>query len=180
VKLNYTDVSQTAPKGVKLVKDYNFSRQRRNFSEGSVQGAVLMEKEKSRSRAFSLMELMIVIVILGLLMAIVGPNLIGKGEEAKEKTVCIQMKNLANAIKMFKLDIGRYPTTGEGLNVLIKNTGGIEGYPKTGYLDEGKMPVDPWHGKYIYVEEGNAFDIVSFGSDKREGTGDDIRYKNCK
>jgi general secretion pathway protein G len=130
-------------------------------------------------RGFSLMELLIVIVILRLLAALVVPNLTGKSEEAKEKLVCIQMKNLSNALKMFKLDIGRYPTTSEGINVLSKNPGTIEGYPKSGYLDEGKTPTDPWHGGYIYIEEDNAFDIVSFGSDRKEGTSDDIHYKTC-
>jgi general secretion pathway protein G len=131
-------------------------------------------------RGFSLMELLIVIVILGLLAALVVPNLTGKSEEAKEKLVCIQMKNLSNALKMFKLDIGRFPTTSEGLNALTKNPGDIEGYAKSGYLDEAKMPIDPWHGNYIYVEDGEAFDIISFGGDRREGTSDDIHYKTCK
>ena len=134
--------------------------------------------KKSRS-GFSLMELLIVIVILGLLAALVVPNLVGKGEESKKKIVCIQMKNLSNALKMFKMDIGRYPTTGEGINALAKNPG-IEGYPESSYLDEGKVPVDPWKGSYIYIDEDSLFDIVSIGADRKEGTSDDIHYKSCQ
>ncbi|MCJ7764679.1 MAG: type II secretion system major pseudopilin GspG, partial [Thiovulaceae bacterium] len=77
---------------------------------------------KTSSRAaFTLMELMIVIIILGLLAALILPNLIGKGEEAKRKLVCVQMKGVSQTLKMFRLDNSAYPTTEEGLQALITN-----------------------------------------------------------
>ena len=71
-------------------------------------------------KAFSLMELMVVIVILGLLAAFVLPSLTGKGEEAKAKIVCIQMKSISQSLKMFKIDNSVYPSTEEGLNLLVE------------------------------------------------------------
>ena len=114
------------------------------------------------------MELMVVIIILGLLAGLVMPNIIGKGEQAKQKIVCVQMENIANALQMFKLSNGSYPDTQEGLEALIKNPDS-EKYPsyEPGYLQ--KVPSDPWKGKYIYLKTDNGFDLISLGADKKEG-----------
>lgn len=136
-------------------------------------------------RGFSLIELMIVIVILGLLASLVMPNIMGKGEEAKQKLVCVQMKNLSETLKMFKVDNGAYPTTEEGLEALIQNPD-IERYPdysRNGYLDEGKMPKDSWQSPFVYIATEEGFDLISLGSDRKEGgsgDGADIRYSECK
>ncbi len=120
-------------------------------------------------KAFSLMELMVVIIILGLLAAFVLPNLTGKSEEAKDKIVCIQMKSIAQTLKMFKLDTSSYPQTEEGLDILTKKK----------YFEDGKLPKDAWGNKFIYIQNEDSFDLVSMGSDKKENTKDDIYYSKC-
>lgn len=120
-------------------------------------------------KAFSLMELMVVIIILGLLAMFVLPNLIGKSDEAKDKLVCIQMKSVGQTIKMFKLDTSAYPTTEEGLNILVEKK----------YFEEGKTPKDSWGNDFIYLQTEDAFELVSFGADKKENTADDIFYSKC-
>jgi general secretion pathway protein G len=131
------------------------------------------------------MELMIVIIILGLLAALVMPNLTGKSEEAKQKLVCIQMKNISQALKMFKVDNGRYPTTEEGLKALIKNPSPDElpNYAKSGYLEDSNIPKDPWGHTFVYIEDDGKPELISLGADGKEGGSDenkDIRLSECK
>ena len=139
----------------------------------------------SRRNAFSLMELMIVIIILGLLASLVLPNLMGKGEEAKRKLVCVQMKGVGETLKMFKLDNGVYPTTEEGLQALITNPS-EEDYPsyaQSAYLEGKNIPKDSWKNAFIYINKGNEFDLISLGADRKEGGEDDakdIRFSECK
>jgi general secretion pathway protein G len=138
-----------------------------------------------RRNAFSLMELMIVIIILGLLASLVLPNLMGKGEEAKRKLVCVQMKNVGETLKMFKLDNGVYPTTEEGLQALITNPS-EEDYPsyaQSAYLEGKNIPKDSWKNAFIYINKGNEFDLISLGADRKEGGEDDakdIRFSECE
>jgi len=120
-------------------------------------------------KAFTLIEIMIVIVILGLLAAFVLPSLTGKSEEAKEKIVCIQMKSIASALKMYKIDNSSYPTTSEGLQVLVDKN----------YFEDGKIPKDSWKQQFIYTSDENRFEIISFGPNKKEGGNDDILYSKC-
>jgi len=121
-------------------------------------------------KAFSLMELMIVIIILGLLGIFVLPNLVGKADEAKNNLTCNQMRPIADALKMYKLDTSSYPQTEEGIKLLVEKK----------YFDEGKTPKDSWKNEYIYIlNEDNSFEIISLGADKKEGTEDDIYYTKC-
>ncbi len=137
-------------------------------------------------KGFSLIEIMIVIIILGLLASLVMPNLIGQSEEAKKKLVCIQMQSIGDALKTFKLQNGSYPATEEGLEALIKNPDPdkYKSYPDNGFLDAKSTPLDPWKHPYIYVNNGGDFDLVSLGADGSEGgSGEnaDISFqKNCK
>jgi len=135
-------------------------------------------------KAFSLIEVMIVIVILGLIASLVVPNLIGQGEKAKEKLVCVQMKSLKDALDSFKVDEGRYPTTQEGLKALIQNPDPqkYKNYPQNGYLNSKKLPKDPWGNDYIYINNEGDIDIISLGADGKEGgSGEnkDIRFSEC-
>ena len=120
-------------------------------------------------KAFSLMELMVVIIILGLLAAFVLPNLTGQSDKAKDKIVCIQMQSISQSLKMFKLDMSSYPTTEEGLNILIEKK----------YFEDGKLPKDSWGNTFVYIQDEGTYDLVSMGSDKKEGTEDDIYYSKC-
>ena len=124
---------------------------------------------KNSKKAFSLMELMVVIIILGLLASFVLPSLTGKGEEAKQKLTCIQMKSISQSLKMYKIDNSTYPTTDEGLAYLASKN----------YFEEGDVPVDSWGNQYIYTLNGQKFEILSLGGNKIEGGGDDILYSTC-
>jgi len=142
-----------------------------------------MKKIKTRD-AFTLMELMIVIVILGLLSALVLPNIIGKAEDAKQRLVCIQMKNIQEALKSFKFDNGLYPDTEEGLQSLMKNPDEkkYKSYAKSGYLDGEHLPVDPWKNHYIYLNEDGKINLISLGADGKENGKDnnkDITLMEC-
>ena len=142
-------------------------------------------QKKSRN-AFSLIELMIVIVILGLLAAMVMPSLTGKGEEAKRKLICVQMKSIYNSsLDMFRIDNGVYPSTEEGLEALVKNPD-EEQYPSyspSGYFKDGKIPKDSWGKAFIYVKDGKSVELISLGADRKEGGKDeakDIKLSECK
>ena len=137
-------------------------------------------------KAFSLIELMIVIVILGLLAAMVMPSLTGKGEEAKRNLVCVQMKSIYNgALDMFKINNSMYPTTEEGLEALVKNPDPekYSNYSSTGYFKDSKLPKDSWGSKFIYINNEGSVELISFGADKKEGGKDeaaDIKMSECK
>ncbi len=137
-------------------------------------------------RGFSLIELMIVIVILGLLAAMVVPNLTGKGAEAKEKLTCVQMKSIYNGpLDMFKVDNGMYPSTEEGLQALISNPDPTKypNYSKSGYFKDNKMPKDSWGGEFVYINDDGSVELVSLGADHKEGgSGEaaDIKMSECK
>jgi general secretion pathway protein G len=140
------------------------------------------QKTLSR-RGFSLLELLVVILILGILAAFVAPNLIGKGEQAKRDLVCVQMSNIGQALKMFKLDNGLYPDTEEGLQALLKNpsTDKYPNYPGAPYLES--MPKDSWQNGFGYLKQEEVFELISFGADRKEGgSGDaaDIFFSQCK
>jgi general secretion pathway protein G len=130
---------------------------------------IKIENDKKMIKAFSLMELMVVIIILGLLASFVLPSLTHKGEEAKQKLTCIQMKSISSALKMFKIDNSVYPTTEEGLNYLATKN----------YFEDKKIPKDPWGQNYIYTNLEDNFEILSFGANKKEGGSDDIYYSKC-
>ncbi len=114
---------------------------------------------------FSLLELIIVLVILGLLASVVGPRIVGEGWKAKVKVAKIQIEELGEALEAFRLEIGRYPTTNEGLRPLAENTG-IEGWDGP-YLRKPFVPKDPWKREYQYLSPGQHgdYDIWSFGAD---------------
>lgn len=136
-------------------------------------------------KAFSLIELMIVIVILGLLASMVMPNLMGKADDAKRKLVCIQMKSVHEALKMFKLDNGVYPSTEEGLKALMVNPDEelYINYASTPYLEGNSLPKDSWGSPFIYINKEGVIELISFGADRKEegkDEGSDIRFSECQ
>ena len=142
--------------------------------------------KKHNRNGFTLIELMIVIVILGLLAAMVMPSLTGKGEEAKRNLVCVQMKSIYNgSLDMFKINNSVYPSTEEGLEALSKNPDPelYANYSPSGYFKDGKIPKDSWGSDFIYVNDGGNIEIISLGADKREGGENeaaDIKMSECK
>ena len=139
-------------------------------------------QNKSR-KAFSLIELMIVIVILGLLAAMVMPSLTGKAEEAKKDLVCVQMNSIySGALDMFKIDNSTYPSTAEGLNALASNPDAerYSNYSTSGYFKDSKIPKDSWHNAFIYINTNEHVELISLGADRKEGGDDDIKLSECK
>ena len=142
--------------------------------------------QKNSRSAFSLIELMIVIVILGLLAAMVMPSLTGKGEEAKRNLVCVQMKSIYNSsLDMFKLDNSVYPSTSEGLEALVKNPDNerYTSFSPSGYFKDGKIPKDSWGRDFVYINDDGRIELISLGADKKEGgknEAKDIKMSECK
>lgn len=123
---------------------------------------------------FTLIEIMVVIVILAMLAALVGPKLMGRSDDAKVTDAKVQIKNMETALKLYKLDNGVYPTTEQGLIALVsKPTVGVipKSYKEGGYLEGKKVPKDPWQGDYIYVSPGEHgdYDLFSYGADGAKG-----------
>ncbi|MEJ5339286.1 MAG: type II secretion system major pseudopilin GspG [Aquificaceae bacterium] len=134
--------------------------------------------EKRNSLGFTLIEILIVVIIIGLLAALVAPRLVGKLTESKEKIARQQIAMLSTALDLYRADVGRYPSTQEGLEALIKRP---ESVPvdrwKGPYLRQNKLPLDPWGHSYVYygpedpraIEKGVDYIIISYGADGKEG-----------
>lgn len=121
---------------------------------------------------FTLIEIMVVMVILGLLVAIVAPNIMGRSDQARVTVAKTQLSNIANALDLYRLDNSHYPSTQQGLAALVSKPSGspeprnwnAEGYMKS-------VPDDPWGNEYQYISPGvdGPYDLHSYGADGREG-----------
>ncbi len=132
-------------------------------------------------RGFTLMELLVVLAILGLLMALVGPNVLRQLGGAKTKTAGIQIKDLEQAAEMYKLDVGRYPSTQEGLEALVNKPSNATGW--NGPYLKSDVPLDPWNREYHYKYPGDRgeVDIFSYGQNGSPGgEGEDADVGNWK
>lgn len=119
---------------------------------------------------FTLIEIMVVVVILGILAALIAPNVISRIDEAQVTKVRQDIRAIESALKLYRLDRFRYPSTEEGLNALVTPPGdSTVPWPAGGYLD--RLPKDPWDRPYVYVQPGaqGEFDIYSLGRDGTEG-----------
>ncbi len=128
------------------------------------------ERKKRARSGFTMIELVAMLIIIGLLAAVVGKNVIGKIERAKVETTKANLKSLHSAVTNFKMDTGRYPTEEEGLVVLVEDPGD-EGWEPGGYLDTTEIPKDGWKNDFYYELEpasGMPFVITSFGADGEE------------
>ena len=121
-------------------------------------------------RGFTLVEILVVITIIGLIMALVGPRVLNYLGESKVKAAKIQIESFSSSLDLYYLDVGRYPSTSEGLGALVQRPGGVPTWNGP-YLRSGVVPNDPWGHPYLYRSPGEhgAFDIVSYGSDGQEG-----------
>ena len=136
---------------------------------------------KRRHRGFTLIELLVVLAILTMLAGLVGPRVLGLLGGAKAKTAAVQISDLEKSLELFNLDVGRFPTTEEGLDALIRKPGSTSTWNGP-YLKGGSVPVDPWGRPYKYANPGpnGGIEILSLGEDgSAGGDGDsaDIRNK---
>ena len=127
-------------------------------------------RKKSNNNGFTLIELMVVIVILGILAGLIIPRIMGRPEEAKQLKAKMQIESLETALKLYKLDTGMYPDTEQGLQALIEQpeTGALpKNWRKGGYLEKGRVPKDPWENDFVYLSPGahGDYDIISYGAD---------------
>jgi general secretion pathway protein G len=126
--------------------------------------------DRRAQAGFTLVEMLVVIAIIGLIMGLVGPRVLNSLGESKVKAAKLQIESFSSSLDLFYLDVGRYPTAGEGLAALAQRPGnaGIWNGP---YLKTGSVPADPWGHVYLYraPAERGPYEIVSLGSDGQEG-----------
>lgn len=124
----------------------------------------------AREAGFTLIELLVVLVILVLLASLVAPRVIGYLGSSRTKAAKVQIQSLTTALELFKVDVGRYPTTGEGLKALTQALPGAATWNGP-YLTKKDLPSDPWGRPYVYRSPGEhgPFDIVSLGADNQAG-----------
>ena len=144
----------------------------------------MIQRIRGNHRGFTLIELMVVVIILGILALYIGPKIMGEPEKAKRVKVKMDIATLETALKMYKLDNGVYPSTEQGLQALVEapETGVIpKKWRKGGYIEKNKVPKDPWGNEFVYISPGvhGDFDIISYGLDGVPGgEGDDNKDIN--
>jgi general secretion pathway protein G len=121
----------------------------------------------SSHAGFTLIEIMVVVFILGLLVTLVAPRIIGRTDEARVTKAKADIKAIEEALNMFKLDNGFYPSSAEGLGALVQGTPRAKRFNPDGYLS--KIPIDPWGNEYLYSSDGRDVIVVSLGADGVEG-----------
>jgi len=131
-----------------------------------------------RERGFTLVEIMVVVIIIGLLAGIVSVRVFSYLNEAKINKAKTDLSAIANALELFRLDNGVYPPTEEGLKALIEKTASGVNWREGGYLSKKSIPKDPWGEEYVYKFDGENFTVYSKGPNRidEQGSGDDIVY----
>jgi general secretion pathway protein G len=131
-----------------------------------------MKKRQQKRKGFTLVEVLVVVVILGLLAALVVPRVVGRGEEAKRTAAAVQIREIEQALEMYRLDSSLYPSTAQGLEALVSKPSippEPRKYREGGYLR--KLPADPWGSPFVYRRPGDhgEYDLFSLGADGEEG-----------
>ncbi|NVM21205.1 MAG: type II secretion system major pseudopilin GspG [Desulfobacterales bacterium] len=132
---------------------------------------------------FTLIELMVVIVILGILAGLIIPRIMGRPEEARRMKARVQIESIDTALKLYKLDNGTYPSTEQGLDALVEppSVGELpRAWRDGGYMEKSKVPKDPWDNEYVYLSPGlnDDFDLISYGADGQPGGEDEYADVN--
>lgn len=139
----------------------------------------MIQRIRGNHRGFTLIELMVVVIILGILALYIGPKIMGEPEKAKRVKAKMDIATLETALKMYKLDNGVYPSTDQGLQSLVEmpETGVVpKNWRKGGYIEKNRIPKDPWGNEFVYISPGvhGDFDIISYGLDGVPGGQDEV------
>ena len=126
------------------------------------------------NQGFTLIELMVVMVILGILAGLIVPRIMDRPEEARRTKAAVQIQSMEQALKLYRLDNGKYPTTEQGLRALVEQptTGPPAKKWRTGgYLEKSALPKDPWDNDFVYISPGlhGDYDLISYGADGQAG-----------
>ena len=127
-----------------------------------------------RSRGLTLIEIMVVVIIIGILVSVIAPNVMGRPDTARREVTRSDLLAIGNALDMYRLDNGAYPSTDQGLDALIAKPSGFPEPRNWGpepYLK--KMPVDQWGNDFVYVSDGGSFELASLAADGEEGGEDE-------
>lgn len=142
----------------------------------------MMRHRRQSIRGFTLIEILVVVVIIGILGAVIVPNLLGRPDQARVTAAQSDLRNLANALDIYRLDNFQYPSTEQGLEALVTRPSGFpepKNYNPDGYLK--KLPTDPWGSAYVYERTPRGFNLLSLGADGAEGgegLNADIRFED--
>ncbi len=130
----------------------------------------LRRSNSSAPSGFTLIEILVVITIIGAVMAFAANRIFGQGDEAKSRLAKAQLSEMGGKLDLFKLDVGRYPTTSEGLKALLQNPGGMTNWNGP-YVNKEEQIKDPWSRDFVYTSPGQhgAYDLVSLGADGKVG-----------
>ena len=132
------------------------------------------DRSARRSRGLTLIEIMVVVIIIGILVSVIAPNVMGRPDTARREVTRSDLVAIGNALDMYRLDNGAYPSTDQGLDALIAKPSGFPEPRNWGpepYLK--KMPVDQWGNDFVYVSDGGSFELVSLAADGEEGGEDE-------
>ncbi|HAB55535.1 MAG TPA: type II secretion system protein GspG [Cellvibrionales bacterium] len=138
-----------------------------NFANGS--------QFAKNQQGFSLIEVLVVVVIMGMLIGLIGPNVLGQVDRARVTTAKADIATLSQALDMYKLDNHFYPTTDQGLEALVKKpqaSPSPKNWNSQGYLKGSELPLDPWDNDYVYLSPGEGsepYELMSLGADARVG-----------
>lgn len=126
-------------------------------------------RHRTRQQGFTLIEIMVVVVIIGILAALIAPNIIGRDDQARVAAAKSDLQAISQSLDMYKMDNFRYPTTDQGLDALVNRPQDTKNWPANGYLKS--QPKDPWGNPYVYVAPGakGPYDLISLGADGKEG-----------
>ena len=144
--------------------------------------SLIRRSKPPKAKGFTLIEIMLVVAVIGILVALFVPNLVGRGDQARRTAAESDLRGIAATLDLYRLDNAHYPSTDQGLEALVSKPGSLpepKNYNPGGYAR--KVPTDPWQNPYVYINARETFELYSLGADGKEGgegTAADIHYRD--